>query len=611
MSRRKGAISRGSGPVRRTTPVESADIGGLEVRRSGILILAVLLGLRVVVTLLPGMWLWGLNPPRFVSPLVAVTGLGVMGLVLLPAIGRRLVPTFHWLGELASRAPWVARGAWVAVAVSTVAVLPDRTHFTGDFMLREQAVLRRLDPADVFPQVFPLEAWLHHTLPLGWVTAGVATANGAARTIGMFDAALLALLAVELSRMLRLRGVASCVSTAALLFGGGLANLTGLAMAFSELTVLGAAVALFGLRIELLGSGIGLGGVALACALLLHRSAILLAPVLIVPLVLAVRARRGPRRAEMVLGIGAPLAALAWIAGPLARTALGFDRSAGYFGVPARLAEFGLNVVDAVNLLLLIAPALVLALAWRGRAAPIASNARAASVWVAFALPFGLLSVLVRHSGQGLFRDWDIFAPLAAPLCVLAAARVGQQLERLGRRGQWVGVAALAAVVVPTLLWLGSQADLHAGMRRARAFVLESPRRPDDVRGRTWAFLTGRYVELDDYPQAVSAGRVAVKLMPTRNVLLCLAGSELNVGQKAAALADFRRMIALDPSDPVAWYNVALLAATVGDFPLADEALRELGATSAGAEVLSLATARVARERQRRVTGPPGPEPGP
>jgi tetratricopeptide (TPR) repeat protein len=608
MSKRKGAISRRAGPAGPGTPLEAADTAGLRVQRSWILTLAVLLVLRVALSLLPGMWLWGLNAPRFVSPFLAAAGLAVMALALLPASSRRLVPAVHWLGELASRAPWASRAAWAAVAVGTVAALPDRTHFTGDFMLREQAVFNQLDPADVFPQAFRLDVWLHHTLPLKLVAAGAATPNGAARMTGMLEAALLAVVAVELSRMLRLRGVASCFVTAAVLFGGGLACLTGLGKAFSELTVLGAAVALFGLRIALLGSGLGLGGLAFACALLLHRSAILLAPVLVVPFVLALRSRRAPAWPEALLGIGAPLAALAWVAGPLMRTSLGFDRTAGYLGMPASVAELALNAADVVNLLLLLAPALVLVLGWRGRAA---SNAPAAAVWVAFALPFGLLAVSVRHSGQGLFRDWDMFAALAAPLCVLAAVRVGQQLENLRRQELWIGVAALAAVVVPSLLWLGSQADLQSGMRRARAFALEAPRRPDDVRGRTWAFLTGRYVELDDYREAVTAGRMAATFMPTRNVLLCLAGSEKNIGENAAALADFRRMIALDRSDAVAWYNIATLAAGLGDFSQADEALRGLGATSAGAEVLPLATALVARERQRQAAGPPGPATGP
>jgi hypothetical protein len=603
MSRRKGAIGRSAGSAGSAKlPGAAGAVAG--VPRSWLLTLAGLLVLRVVLSLLPGMWLWGLNVPRFVPPLFAVGGLGLMALALLPPVGRRLEPALHGLGDLASRVPWAAHLAWVTVAVGSVAALPDRTHFTGDFALRERAVVTGMNPAEFFPQAFRLDVWLHHTLPVKLTLAGIATPNGVARLTGMIDAALLAVVAVELSRMLRLRGVAACFATSAVLFVGGLGCLTGLGKAFSELTVLGAAVAFFGLRIVLLGSGLGLGGVALALALLLHRSAILLIPVLVVPILLALRARRSPAWPEALIGFGAPLAALAYIAGPLIRTAASFDRPSGYFGMPVGVGELALNATDAVNLLLLLVPSMVMALGWRGR---IEGNIPNAVVWVAFALPFGLLAVSVRHSSQGLFRDWDMFAAVAAPLGMLAAARGGRQLESLGHREGWIGVAAVAAVVVPSLLWLGSQSDLQSGMRRARAFALETPRRPDDVRGRTWAFIMEQCSERDDYAGVVAAGRMAVALSPTRNVLLSLAGSEKNIGENAAALADFRRMIVLDRSDPVAWYNIAVLAAGLGDFPQAEEALQQLGATKAGAEVLPLATALVVRERQRQIAVPAAP----
>src|SRR5689334_10845726 len=238
--------------------VETRERALPPVPRSWALTLAALLVARVLAVALPGMWLWGLNPPRVVNPVAAVFGLLIVAAALVPAMGGRLAPALAWLGGRTPPCPWLAAAAWALVAVGVVWALPDRTHFTGDFYLRELAVRMAMNPVALFPQALPLDVWLHHTLPLRLAAATHATANDIARAIGMAEAAVLGLLAAELPRRLSLRGSASCLASAAVLFGAYLGTLTGYGKACSELTVLGVAFAVFGIDAVQRGRGLGL-----------------------------------------------------------------------------------------------------------------------------------------------------------------------------------------------------------------------------------------------------------------------------------------------------------------------------------------------------------------
>jgi hypothetical protein len=541
----------------------------------------------------PGMWLWGLNYLRFIPAGAVAIGAALMAAPFLPAIGRRLGGLLAVIGDLSMKRPWVARAAWSLVGAAVVWCLPDRTHFTGDFLLRERAITDSLAPAQFFSQAFPLDVWLHHTAPQALVGMKLASANGASRAIGMVDAAALGVLAVELCRVLALRGAAACCASAAVVLVPGLGTMTGLAKAGGELVVVGTAVAVFGLRVWRRGSGFWLAALAAAVGLSLHRSAVLLLPVLLGPLV--VRRGRGAAaigRRDLMSGLAIVLGALVWTGRRTVTTALGFDASIGYLSGPFNPAEFGRNLLDAANLLLLLAPAGLLAAFWPGR------SGVPRRLWLLFLLPFAGLVLLMRHSPQGLFRDWDMAAGLVAPLGVLAAARLGRLLECRGPGDLRSAAIVLAVTAVPAVLWLGSQSDPRGGLYRAERFAVDPPLRPDDVRGRVWGFLCGRFVEFQDYRSAVRTGREAVRLGPTRVVLTALAGSEVAIGETAPALSHYHMLAAADSTDAVAWYNIAVLSARLGDFGGAEQALAVLETLPDGLPVVPYTTWRVERERQ-------------
>ena len=137
---------------REGTGMDAQSLATRGLPRSWVLTLAGLLVARVLVSALPGMWFWGFNVQRFVHPAAAAVGLLAVAVVMLPAIGQRCVPSIAKLGDMAMGSPWIARGVWAAIAVGTVCASPDRTHFTGDFYLRELAVRIPLNPAAMFPR---------------------------------------------------------------------------------------------------------------------------------------------------------------------------------------------------------------------------------------------------------------------------------------------------------------------------------------------------------------------------------------------------------------------------------------------------------------------------
>lgn len=528
-----------------------------------------------------------MGPGRFM-PIVATVALGAMSIALVPGIATRATRLLEMLGSLPNEAPWRARALWSAVGAGVVLLLPDRTHFTGDFMLREWAVRSGGAPSQLFPQAFPADVWFHYWLPRWLTAAHICQTDTYARILGAIEAATLGAVGVELSRALRLNGPASCVATAGLLFGAQLTTMTGYAKAVSELALFAAVMAVFGLAAVGQGRGLAWVGLAFAASLLFHRAAVLLLPTYIGFIALADH----PSGRERAVAIISPVIAVAIMGATIFRTAVRFDWQAGYFGIP-QLRDLALNSLDIFNILLL-APVLVLALTTLSR--PMLP----ARVWILLALPFTALALAIRHSSQGLFRDWDLFAAPAVLLSVAASAQVGGALSRIARPQQWVAASVLVSIIAPALIDLFVQSNLEAGMKRGEAFATEAPRRSPDVRGNVWRFLCGRNVQLERYAEAVRTGREAAALTPNREVLLLLAGSERNDEEHAAAFLTYKRLLGVDENNAEAWYCVALYSAHAGDFSEADHALERLRHLQVPQEIIAYASARIEDERAHR-----------
>jgi hypothetical protein len=211
----------------------------------------------------------------------------------------------------------LARPGWIGPAIAAtgaallVGLLPDRTRFVGDFLVRQGTVEYAVAPARVWPQALPLDAWLHYRLPL-WLTAHHWTdANGAARALGMLEVAALATLAIRFARRLELRRDAAFAAGCVVFFGGALGLFTGYGKAFVELAVLTAWIGVAGLSLVRVGRGRVELAIAFTIALLLHRSALGFLPALLAAWMLAARDQAPVSKRQRLVSWGRDRAAAA------------------------------------------------------------------------------------------------------------------------------------------------------------------------------------------------------------------------------------------------------------------------------------------------------------
>jgi len=471
-------------------------------------------------------------------------------------------------------------------------MLPDRLHFTGDFLLRHGAAANDLDPRDVFPQAFPLDVFLHHDLPRGLLRVAAIPVAVTERTLGALEAGALAALAVGFARVLGLRGAAALAAVSVLLLGGYLGIYTGYGKAVAEMAVIALALAVLGLRSRHDPAALLPFGLCLAVALTLHRSAVAFLPPAAAALWLARGAPTWSWRSPLIwLALAIPVLTLAALAPRVVGTMARWD--AVHF-VSSEVAEQGgilgaavkgRRMLDVLNVMLLLSP-LALAipvLAWvrgsRGLGSP------AAVFLVLLALPWTLLAAVIQLP-QGIYRDWDNFAVAALKCSIAAACLIGLALRDRPRWG-WLGLAAALGALAPTVQWLALNGDLERGLGRVRTLVTEPPLRTASARGTTWDFLGIRYGQMGRWDAAAAALARAAETAPSPRVLTQWAMAERSRGDYHAAQRVFARLTRLTPSKAEAWFGLAAASWKLGDYDECRRATMELARLEPGDPVVA------------------------
>jgi hypothetical protein len=544
------------------------------------LCLALLILLRGVFTLLPSMWGWGVNVQRFLDP---ITGWGlwvVAALSLLPNVAARCAGAIErWSKSLASR-----RGALTvfALAALLVFVMPDRTWFVGDFMLRLGYVEARLIQGN-YVSAMPLDFFIHGTLlrPMG--SGSTAAAEGAARALGAMEAGLLAILALGYARALTARGALAVLAAGLTFFGGYLTMFTGLDKPASELCLVTVALATFGISALERERSLVPFALTAAFALALHRSSLILVPTFVIVIGKAL-ARRGStawRRPGtwvallMLAGVGA--ATLPRIVSVL----VSYDWSHHLMTADAR-ARGGVlaaafaprHLLDLINLTLALSPLAVVApclLLMRAR-----EILKSTRVWVLGPLALSsLLAMLFVHPQQGIFRDWDVFAPAGVAFSLLVAWLLVESLKAEPAR-RWLVAPALLLVLVSSLQWLIVNRQPERGLARVRAFLTEPPGPIGADRPLTWDFLASRAFRAGLWDQAAEAAERAAEEAPNRRILLTRQIAETMRGNDGAVEEVSLQLLRLDSEDPLAWLGLAGAARRLGDTTQLARALAKL-----------------------------------
>lgn len=587
--RRASAAARRRGPEPRpaSSPRDAAlESAGKPALAALAATLAVLVALRGVLPFVPGMGAWALNLHRFVSPWIAWPLWALSALALVPRVAERALPLWERLGRAIERHPNRSMLVAALFGGALAWLFPDRVRFVGDFLLRQGTVEIAEKPSVLFPQALPLDVFLHYAVPSYLVSSAWIDANGAARLVGALEAAALAALAVSFARAVSLRGTAAVAAAGVVFFGGYLGMFTGFSKAFSEMCVLMACMAVFGLRVIREGRGMLPLGLTVAVGVTLHRSALGFVPALALVWALWFRARGRSgawRRPANLAGLALPLVALAVMVPRIVAIVKRWDTvhfasaTVAAQGGALAAAFQGTRPLDLPNLILLVSPlaplVAVLALALGRKAYEEGGAAEAGLLWL-LALPFvGLMPFL--HPVQGMVRDWDDFASTGVAISLLTAWYAARALRGAGK-SLWLALAVSLGAAAPAAEWLAHNADPERGFARVRALMTEPPLREKSERGNTWDYLGIRFFRLERWDAAAGAFERAAETSPSPRILQEWALTETMRERFPEAAALYRRMLAKSPENPLGWLGLSTVSYRAGDMAEAARAAREL-----------------------------------
>jgi hypothetical protein len=501
--------------------------------------------------------LWGINAAAYLPAEWAWSTWALCGIALLPPIGRRLTRGLAWIGrrlEPPTRTPSLAFASIVALIVLG---LPDRVGFTGDTLLRLSSAKATGWPSNLFPQAMPLDLWLHYTVPHEIARRHLLHVEETTRLLDALEAGALGWIALAIARRAGLLAAELAVAGLVIAFGTPLAIYTGLNKAFTELAVVTAAVVAvtwpgpvsFARTAATLACG--------AAAFALHRSGLILAPVVAFELMRGLRvSSAGEARWKRIVILA--LAAIATVLAAMALSPIGrVDLPSGLVWPLDATPSVSpmMRVFDLANLVVMLAPAALLVPALfldaRWRAGP----RRNALAWAAcLAIPGALLIALI-DAPQGYFRDWDMFIAPALLLSILGVITIGLHLARTPR-SRWLSAAVALSTVVPGVQFPMLQRDAAAGLARIAALA-DSPHRSAAQRASVFAFLGQRAWDRSDWSEAAAYARRATELVSSRLMLTLWAEAEQQQGRHAEAEMVFERLVATAPDYSRGWIGLA------------------------------------------------------
>jgi hypothetical protein len=533
-------------------------------------VLIALCALRMAACFLPTGYLWGLNFARDVSPALAWPLMLALVAALLASLGLpRAVGAPSGIGSALFAAwPWLLGSALVLL----LALVPDRQHFVGDFVIRLGILESRNGFERIFPQALPLDRALNHLLPIALGHLLHVEPALVLRGLGLVEAALLVMLSVRFARRVATSEGTAFLVAIALCCGGYATLYSGYSKPTTQVILCTIAVGTLGWEWVTRGTG-GLGlALATAFGLAIHRGGLPLLVPFVAAHVLSVRrgsldATRGDRVRRMGFLL-LPLLVLAWEAPRLLDVIRGFDLRVNF--APAEVQQQGgvwraafapLRLLDDVNALLLHAPLAPLALvalagAWRSRE----------GVFLLALLAAFLPVLLFVFLPLGPFRDYDSLGGAGASLALASAWAIARLPGGSGE--QWprgLAVAVAASVVIPLLLIQVSLANVDRGFARALAIAQGPPRRSATQRASLldWAGL--RALNEERYDVADQAFRELCRETPIPHALKLWGASALIVGETREAEHAFTQLLAGSAADPVGWYGLWMSASLAGD----------------------------------------------
>jgi tetratricopeptide (TPR) repeat protein len=504
--------------------------------------------------------------------------------LLHPAIAGRLTGV---LGRLEARFI-----GWWLVVIAGLWLLNDRSHWIGDWLMREGSTRFDTPLGLMYPQALPLDLAIHVHLPRAmssWIDGAALT-----RILGACEATVLVLVATSFAKSSSFEGSVAAAAVGMTLLAGTVDLFSGFNKAATEMCVMTAALALSGVRSVKRGTSPMLASFVVALSLCLHRLGIVLLPALAVVLVLWWRSHRANRPhawLEAATAVALPLVTLGFVGRDLYRTFVSFDLprhvltgQAPHVSDVLKHAFSAGHLLDLLNVLVVLAPAAMASLAL-AFLAPQAGSRRESFVLVALALPFIALFLLIPPQ-QGVFRDLDVFAPGCVALTFLLAHRVGETL-RANPGSRWLAVPLTGFALTSSLAWFGlHHAESHA-REWIRSFAVDAPRRSSQEIGLTWDYLGYRAMSRDDWKEAAEDWSEAAARIPSPRILTLSGMAATMIGDLSRARELFQRAVDRDSDMVLAWRGLASTSFRLGNDEGAREAVNRLQSLGADPPELS------------------------
>jgi hypothetical protein len=460
-------------------------------------------------------------------------------------------------------------------------LLPDRTGFMGDYLLRQGAVLAR-DYARTFPQSLALDRWVQGCLVPGLGANALAHTLVGARWLGLI--ACIATLVVSVFAVRQLGSAARYPNALILILGcsGYLCVFTGYTRDTIELVPL-TLLLVTGLfdRIDRPERMSPAPELVLLVMLSLHRSALCLTPAYAFATSNMVMRRDTNARVPVrwLASVGLLLLGVALLAPIYVRTILEFDlpRHAGWLrssGGPRSPIMDPRYCWDLLNAVLLLAPTAPLA------AIALGSSSKRDQRALTFLTLFGWAPVaLFMRVQQGPFRDYDVFACLAAVLSLLAV-RALADLHPLSDRAQRVAMfLATASTLQASFGILLVSSNALATEARVRDGLRLSAPEERLQKAQMSEYLGSNAQSRLEWEQASLWFRDAAELVPSPLRLLRAGVASARTEDWRTAQRFFGKLVISDSSSVLGWCGYASSSLMLHDSTntrLADSVLASL-----------------------------------
>ena len=497
-------------------------------------LLGALFLLRLLATLRPTSWMWGLDSLADRSPALRLVGLALFAAVLAPPVGAAIVRALARAGRALP-----GRILFASTCVATLAVL---------WMLRS----RNLMLGDAQTYISTIEKGMRaaggaHREPLSQVivTQFHALVGGALGLGGQgsFTATELILAVCALAVCVRLaRRIAPTIEGrlivfAAILLGGALQLFSGYAEFYGFAVTAVLFFALLGVRQIDEGGGLLAPALAFTLACLSHAQALFAAPTLVY--LIMIGWKEGRRRDAVLAAAAVPIAVLIGLVllrYPFAEIGREATRPGSFlppFGAFTKRTAYGAfapaHLAEILNAAILVAPALPAAIAL-GISRPQRGNRSRRATFLALLAVGPILFALVANPQLGMVRDWDIFALPVTVAALWAAAAGATRLPHLRpRRGApAIAGAILATTLLHTIFWMSANHDPDPARERMRRVAANASFFGTQSLGEIWRYIGSADVGAGVLERAAASYRTAIASDPDdRMSYRMLAGIEI------------------------------------------------------------------------------------